>query len=99
VIVVQSLADLLLSQGRLPEARNAIALVSPWVDQDFNCAVLAARLYKAEGRTAELNSALTKVRQLAGERSLPKELQPLSSERAGVPQTAAASAQARNEPR
>lgn len=76
VALAQTLTDHQLAQHRLDDrTRTMVAELAPWADQDFAVAVLRARVYLADGVGAELQTALTKVQRLAGERPLPAELE------------------------
>jgi hypothetical protein len=61
----------LLAEGDLPAASIEIGRVARWAEQDFDCAVLEARLFSALGRDAARQTATTAARALAGERSIP----------------------------
>jgi hypothetical protein len=47
--------------------------VSRWSDQDFDCAVLEARLYSATGRNEARQATVARARVLAGERPIPSD--------------------------
>lgn len=69
--VSASYADALLRNGDLDGAGVEVGRVTRWSDQDFDCAVLEARLYAALGRNEAREGALARARALAGERSIP----------------------------
>jgi hypothetical protein len=65
-------ADALLAEGDLEKAEVEVGRLSRWSDQDFDCALREALLYAALGRDEARQSALTRARALAGERTIPK---------------------------
>jgi DNA-binding winged helix-turn-helix (wHTH) protein len=69
--VARSYADALLSTGDLPAAEVEVGRVSRWSEQDFDCAVLEARLYAALGRDSARQTAVARARAVAGERTVP----------------------------
>jgi hypothetical protein len=69
--VARSYADALLAEGDLDAAAVEVGRVSRWSDQDFDCAVLEARLYSATGRNEARQAAVARARGLAGERAIP----------------------------
>ena len=71
VAVARSYADALLAEGDLDAAAVEVGRVSRWSDQDFDCAVLEARLYSATGRNEARQAAVARARVLAGERPIP----------------------------
>jgi DNA-binding winged helix-turn-helix (wHTH) protein/tetratricopeptide (TPR) repeat protein len=73
--VTASFGPWLLSQGRLKDAGDVIGRVAPWADRDFDSAMLQVRLYHALGQPGAWAKALAQARALAGERSVPAELE------------------------
>ena len=69
--VSASYADALFRNGDIDGAGVEVGRITRWSDQDFDCAVLEARLYAALGRNEARQSALARARSLAGERSIP----------------------------
>jgi DNA-binding winged helix-turn-helix (wHTH) protein len=69
--VARSYGAALLAEGDLPAASIEIGRVARWAEQDFDCAVLEARLFSALGRDAARQTATAAARTLAGERSIP----------------------------
>ena len=70
-VVARSYADALLADNDIAAAAVEVGRVSRWSEQDFACAVLEARLYAALGRNEARQTAVSRARALAGERSLP----------------------------
>ena len=70
VVVAQSYGSRLLEAGEHARASAVIGRVARWSEQDFDCAVLQARLYRALGQIEAWRSALAQARALAGERAL-----------------------------
>jgi tetratricopeptide (TPR) repeat protein len=73
-IVATGYGTRLIAAGEVERAAAVIGRVGRWADQDFDCALLQARLYRALGQTDAWRSALERARALAGERSLPKDV-------------------------
>ena len=69
--VAASYANALLDYGDVDAAEVEVGRVSRWADQDFDCAVLEARLYTVRGRDEARQTALARARSLAGERIIP----------------------------
>ena len=69
--VATSFADTLLDHGDTQAAAVEVGRVTRWSEQDFDCAVLEARLYGALGHSEAQQMALARARALAGERSIP----------------------------
>ncbi|MEO8803364.1 MAG: winged helix-turn-helix domain-containing protein [Rudaea sp.] len=69
--VARSFADALLADHDTAAAAVEVGRVSRWSDQDFDCAVLEARLYAALGRNEARQTAVARARALAGERKIP----------------------------
>jgi DNA-binding winged helix-turn-helix (wHTH) protein/tetratricopeptide (TPR) repeat protein len=69
--VTISYVNFLLEQGNLDRASAVAGQVGPWVESDFRCALLMARLYRALGQADAWRSALAHARVLAGERRIP----------------------------
>jgi len=74
VVVAQSYGGSLLEDGEHARASAVIGRVARWSEQDFDCAILQARLYRALGQVEAWRSALAHARALAGERSIPAAL-------------------------
>ena len=74
VAVAQSYGGSLLEGGDHARASAVIGRVARWSEQDFDCAILQARLYRALGQVDAWRSALTHARALAGERAIPAAL-------------------------
>jgi tetratricopeptide (TPR) repeat protein len=74
VVVAQSYGGSLLEDGEHARASAVIGRVARWSEQDFDCAILQARLYRALGQVEAWRSALSHARALAGERSIPAAL-------------------------
>lgn len=73
-IVATGYGTRLIAAGEVERAAAVIGRVGRWADQDFDCALLQARLYRALGQTDAWRSALERARALAGERGLPKDV-------------------------
>lgn len=73
-IVAAGYGSRLIRAGESGRAGAVVGRVGRWADQDFDCALLQARLYRALGQTDAWRSALERVRALAGERSVPKDV-------------------------
>lgn len=69
--VANSYADALLRAGDYAAAEVEVGRVSRWSGQDFNSAVLEARLYAALGRNEARQTAVARAHVLAGERRIP----------------------------
>lgn len=69
--VARSYADALLAANDTTAAAVEVGRVTRWSDQDFDCAVIEARLYAALGRNEARQNAVARARTLAGERSIP----------------------------
>ena len=72
--VVVAHAGWLLERGRNDEASALIGRAAPWATQDFDLAVLQARLLRALGQRAQGQAVRDRAAALAGERPLPVEL-------------------------
>lgn len=72
--VAISYGSSLIADSELERASAVIGRVARWADRDFDCALLQARLYHALGQTATWQTALERVRALAGERLIPAAL-------------------------
>jgi len=70
-VVASGYGTRLIAAGDLERAGIVIGRVGRWADQDFDSALLQARLYRALGQNDAWRSALERARALAGERSLP----------------------------
>ncbi|MEP7043654.1 MAG: winged helix-turn-helix domain-containing protein [Dokdonella sp.] len=71
VTVIASYGNALITDKELDRASAVIGRVARWSEQNFDCALLQARLYRALGESGPWQSALTRVRALAMERSIP----------------------------
>jgi len=71
VDVIASYGNALITGKDLDRAAAVIGRTARWSDQNFDCALLQARLYRALGETDAWLAALTRVRALAGERTIP----------------------------
>jgi hypothetical protein len=82
--VAESYANALFNNGAADAAAVEVGRVSRWSDQDFDCAVLEARLYAALGHNEARQTALARARSLAGERAIPGDVLrvPISSQEA-----------------
>lgn len=74
VAVAAALGPMLLREGRVDESAAVIGRVAVWADHDFTSAVLQARLVRQHASTDRGDTALDRVRALAGERRIPAEL-------------------------
>lgn len=72
--VALAYAPWLLDRGALQEAAALAGRIAPWAAQDFDLALLQARLFQALGRDEPWAAALRDARRLAGERAIPAEL-------------------------
>ncbi len=68
VVVAASWGDSLLADARLDRAGAVIGRIARWAEQDFECAMLQARLYAALGQHDAAQKAEARARLLAGER-------------------------------
>lgn len=66
-----SWGNALIAEGELEAAAAVVGRVARWAADDFACALLQARLYRALGQASAWRSALAQVRALAGERPIP----------------------------
>lgn len=64
----------LLDAHELGPATRVIGRVARWAEQDYDCALLQARLYHMLGQPEPWRRALTAARRLAGERAIPPAL-------------------------
>jgi len=71
-------AGFLIAEGRLEAAATLAGRVARAAEQDYACALLQVRLYRALGREAAWRAALDHARALAGERPIPQVLQQLA---------------------
>ena len=69
--VVTSWGNALIEADELDRASVVAGRAARWSSQDFDCALLQARLYRALGETDAWQAALDRARTLAGERPLP----------------------------
>ena len=70
VVVAMSYGDSLLADKQTDRASVVIGNVARWAEQDFDCAVLQARLYAALGQTEAALAAEARAKFLAGERAV-----------------------------
>ncbi|MGN6521051.1 MAG: hypothetical protein ACTHK2_16695 [Dokdonella sp.] len=70
-LVVFSYGSSLIADRELDRASEVVGRVARWAEQDYDCALLQARLYEALHQTDAWRAALARVRALAGERSVP----------------------------
>lgn len=70
--------NFLIGDGRLDAAAVVAGRVARAAEQDFDCALLQVRLYRALGRDKPWQAALGHARALAGERPIPEALQALA---------------------
>lgn len=78
--VASSYGNALLDAGELTRTSTVVGWVGRWMDADFACAVLQARLYQALDQKEAMRAAMEKVRILAGERPIPVSLLSSTSE-------------------
>lgn len=71
--------NVLLADGRVDAAAVIAGRVARAAEQDFDCALLQVRLYRALGREVAWRGALAHARGLAGERPIPEALQRLAT--------------------
>jgi predicted Zn-dependent protease len=76
VIVAASYGDSLLADDQADRASVVIGRVARWAEQDFDCAILQARLYAALGQSDAAHAAEARARFLAGERTLAPSIRP-----------------------
>jgi tetratricopeptide (TPR) repeat protein len=76
--VATAYGNYLIVAGRLDDAAVVAGRVARAAEQDFGCALLQVRLYRALGRDAPWRAALAHARGLAGERPIPEVLQRLA---------------------
>lgn len=72
--VAVSYGTYLIEAGDLNGATRIVGQVARWSGQDFECAVLQVRLYRALGQRRAWEAALATARSLAGERAIPEAL-------------------------
>lgn len=70
-VVVSSYGTSLIADRELDRASEVVGRVARWAEQDYDCALLQARLYEALHQTDAWRAALARVRALAGERAVP----------------------------
>ena len=76
VIVAASYGESLLADDHPDQASAVIGRVARWAEQDFDCAILQARLYAALGQNDAAHAAEERARMLAGERPLVSSMRP-----------------------
>ena len=76
VVVAASYGESLLADDRPDQASAVIGRVARWAEQDFDCAILQARLYAALGQNDAAHAAEERARTLAGERLLVSSMRP-----------------------
>ena len=69
--VAVSYAGALIGSGRTERASVIVGRIARWAEQDFSCALLQARLYRALGQRDAWQLALSRAQGLAGERDIP----------------------------
>lgn len=69
--VAESYGSALLTQSAVERASAVIGQIAGFADQDFDCALLQARLYHALHRVDAWRTALDNAQRLAGERPIP----------------------------
>ena len=77
--VVVAHAGWLLERGRNDAASALIGRAAPWATQDFDLAVLQARLLQALGQRGQGQAVRDRAAALAGERQMPLELDPATA--------------------
>lgn len=85
VRVATAMVPYLLAHGQAEAAGAIVGRVTPAAGQDFDAAVLRARLHHAMGRIQAWADALDDARRLAGERSIPAELRATPMQAASIP--------------
>jgi hypothetical protein len=73
-MVIESWASALIAEGRLADAAALVGRIGAWAADDFDCALLQLRLAHALGEQTGWRNALAAARELAGERTIPREL-------------------------
>jgi DNA-binding winged helix-turn-helix (wHTH) protein/tetratricopeptide (TPR) repeat protein len=74
VTVAVPYANALIDRGDSERAGAVVGRLGRWAEQDFDCALLQARLYHALGRAEPWRDALAHARAVAGERAIPADL-------------------------
>ena len=74
VTVAVPYANVLIDRGDTERAGAVVGRLGRWAEQDFDCALLQARLYHALRRAEPWREALAHARVLAGERAIPTDL-------------------------
>ena len=69
-------AGWLIDRGRASDAAGVLGRVAPWVDADYELAVMQVRLTRARGQREAWRAAWQRAAALAGERQLPAALAP-----------------------
>lgn len=75
VRVAGSMIPYLLTKGRTDTASAILGRLTPFAGQDFDAALLRVRVHQAAGRLQAWTDALRDARALAGERTIPADLQ------------------------
>jgi hypothetical protein len=78
-VAIDAYASWLLERGRMGEAGALAGRVAPWAEHDFDMAMLQLRLLRSIGQRVQWQLAFDRARRLAGERSIPAELDPAQS--------------------
>jgi hypothetical protein len=65
----------LLAQGQIDAASAIVGRLTPLADQDFDAVLSRARVHQAAGRVRAWTDALRDARSVAGERTIPSDLQ------------------------
>jgi hypothetical protein len=73
-MAAQAYAGWLLAQGRVEDASALSGRVAPWAENDFDCALLQARVFRAAGQTEAWLRSLQHVQTMAGERPIPADV-------------------------
>lgn len=73
-LVAQSYTDWLLPRGQLEKAAELAGRVAVWAREDFDCALLRVKVFRALGRRDTWSLAVEQATALAGERSIPEQL-------------------------
>jgi DNA-binding winged helix-turn-helix (wHTH) protein/tetratricopeptide (TPR) repeat protein len=73
--VAATMVPYLLAQGQIDAASAIVGRLTPLADQDFDAALSRARVHQAAGRVRAWTDALRDARSVAGERTIPSDLQ------------------------
>jgi DNA-binding winged helix-turn-helix (wHTH) protein/tetratricopeptide (TPR) repeat protein len=72
--IATAYAPVLIGEGRIDDAAALVGRVAVWAGDDFDCALLQLRLARAGDDAQAWARALSGVRKVAGERTIPPEL-------------------------